>query len=265
LTRKLWLTWAYLIDQILRGSRSSDAHRALITAAPSQHQLARALHKPADWETIIPWPNNTVHIGDYIFFSNTSLFWPTWTDYLYGPTTGLSAGAVSCVAKHIGFTERFSQLNSVFSPSEWSEIVTSTWSSGCESYISPEGCLWPQNARTGGWTTLCDGISRALGGFEMITFPLPGMCKAHFSTSTVGHHTEYLPGPWSSELCRYSGSVCMGISSTYLSLNSVSKSAVSARATSIPRSALSVPTLDCELCWNGQRDCKEWSEFHTSL
>ena len=240
----------------------SSAPHPLITPKPRHRHEVRVYNRPAEYETNIPWPKNTVTIGDYIVFNNTSVFWPTWTDYLYGPTTGPSADPVSCIAKHIEFTERFSELNKVFTKLVWSETVLHTWTGAgnCDVRTTMENCYERAAVHTGGWTTLCDGYSRAIGPLEAVTYPLPGMCVTYSSTATVGHRTEYLPGPWPS-MCRFSGTVCTGPSSTYLSLSSASRSAVLAGATNIPRSALSIPSWDCEICANGGTDCSLYSEF----
>ncbi|KAJ5973385.1 hypothetical protein N7481_010595 [Penicillium waksmanii] len=85
---------------------------------------------------------------------NTSIFWPTATNYYYGPTTGPEASAVSCNAEWVEYAGRSEGLWSLGPTATSISLGSYATSEGaCRTYVSPEA--W-SDTHTGPLTTLCD-------------------------------------------------------------------------------------------------------------
>ncbi|KNG90541.1 hypothetical protein ANOM_001508 [Aspergillus nomiae NRRL 13137] len=126
---------------------------------------------------------------------NTTIFWPTSTNYYYGPTTGPEASAVSCNAEWVEYDGRASGLESLGATSTstiYSTYVTST--GACNTQIWGEG--W-DDPHAGPVTTLCDGIPRALGPREYSTtyWPGTGPCSSFIATETTTTLVYRSPSP----------------------------------------------------------------------
>ena len=151
--------------------------------------------------------------------NTTSAEWPTWTDYLYGPTTGPEAAAVTCNALQMEFTERFYALISRGPTGTTinTHIITSR-EGACETYTSGE--RWTDK-HIGPITTLCDGVARAQGPRESITYYSPGTraCSELLITSTVSSPL-YSSYSGTQPTCTVAASDCTNIFRTYSSRSS---------------------------------------------
>ncbi|KAL3466966.1 hypothetical protein BJX64DRAFT_274291 [Aspergillus heterothallicus] len=172
---------------------------------------------------------------------NTSIFWPTSTNYYYGPTTGPSASAVSCNAEWVEWAGRSSGL--------WSLGATS-YSTSLGSYATSEGACrtsvsleqW-SDTHTGSLTTLCDGAPRAVGPRETVTryYPGDGDCVTGYQTFTETSTFYREPSP--SPTCPLETSDCVTIWQTYSSLSSEWRSA---NPTTTPGDTKQpIPPYDC--------------------
>lgn len=146
---------------------------------------------------------------------DTTIFWPTSTDYFYGPTTGPGASAVSCNAQWVEYIGRASGLVSMGATS--TSTITETYPSStgaCNTEVWPEG---PGDPHTGPVTTLCDGIARALGPLEYSTsyWPGTGPCSTAILTSTDTTPVYRSPSP--SPDCQLNSQDCIPIWETYTS------------------------------------------------
>ncbi|KAL4747523.1 hypothetical protein BDW72DRAFT_11955 [Aspergillus terricola var. indicus] len=149
---------------------------------------------------------------------NTSIFWPTSTDYFYGPTTGPSASAVSCNAAWIEYARRSTELRSLGPTATSPSLATYMTSEGaCRTSVEPEA--W-SNTHSGPLTTLCDGIPRALGPREMATeyYPGTGPCVSSYETDT--YTQTFYREPSVTPDCTLETSDCITIWQTYSSLSS---------------------------------------------
>lgn len=149
---------------------------------------------------------------------DTTVFWPTSTDYFYGPTDGPGAAAVTCNAEWIEYNGRASGL--------WSLGATST-STIYSSYLTSSGACTTElrgedlhDTHTGPVTTLCDGATRALGPRESITqyWPGTGPCSSFMLTETTTTLVYRSPSPTPS--CTLNTQECIPIWETYSSLSS---------------------------------------------
>ncbi|PYH89610.1 hypothetical protein BO71DRAFT_434647 [Aspergillus ellipticus CBS 707.79] len=123
--------------------------------------------------------------GQWLVIGNTSVFWPTSTDYFYGPTTGPQAPVVSCNAAWVEYDQRYWGLYSLGPTATiTTPIPVETYSGGCWSTVHPE--TW-SNPHPGPMTTLCDGVPRALGPLPDVTdyYPGTGPCTTLTNTSTT--------------------------------------------------------------------------------
>ncbi|KAF9894416.1 hypothetical protein FE257_007919 [Aspergillus nanangensis] len=157
--------------------------------------------------------------AQWLSICNTTVFWPTSTDYYYGPTTGAEASAVSCNAEWIQHDGRASELQSLGSLSTTTYETSYAASSGlCYTDTFTES--W-NDAYSGPATTLCDGIPRALQPLQTSTSYWPdttGPCVTFFGTDTMT--TEVYRSPSPTPDCSLSTEDCIPIWSTYSSLHS---------------------------------------------
>ncbi|KAL4805633.1 hypothetical protein BDV18DRAFT_139572 [Aspergillus unguis] len=149
---------------------------------------------------------------------NTSIFWPTSTNYFYGPTTGPQASAVSCAAAWVEYSGRSTGLTSLGGTSTSTSLGSYITSEGaCRTSVSLE--RW-SNTHSGPLTTLCDDIPRALGPRETVTqyYPGDGPCVEGYSTySSV---ETFYREPSETPDCTLQTSECIPIWSSYSSLRS---------------------------------------------
>ncbi|KAE8383085.1 hypothetical protein BDV26DRAFT_303987 [Aspergillus bertholletiae] len=167
--------------------------------------------------------------SQWLSICDTTIFWPTSTNYYYGPTTGPGASAVSCNAEWVEYNERVSGLESLGATSTatvYSSYLTSA--GACHTNIWGEGWSDPH---AGPVTTLCDGIPRALGPRESFTsyWPGTGPCSSFMATETTTTLVYRSPAP--SPSCELNTQDCIPIWQTYTSL---SKAYTSSVTTSIP-------------------------------
>ncbi|KAI9372203.1 hypothetical protein BJX61DRAFT_542902 [Aspergillus egyptiacus] len=160
---------------------------------------------------------------------NTTIFWPTSTDYFYGPTTGPKATAVSCNAAWIEHAGRSTGLRSLGPTAVTTSLGSYATSEGaCRTSISLE--KW-SNTHTGPLTTLCDGAPRALGTREIVTayYPGTGPCETSYRTYTNVDTLYREPSPVPE--CTLQNSDCIAIWSTYYESSSSWRSSI---ITSVP-------------------------------
>ncbi|RAH42843.1 uncharacterized protein BO95DRAFT_475575 [Aspergillus brunneoviolaceus CBS 621.78] len=156
--------------------------------------------------------------GQWLITLNTSIFWPTSTDYFYGPTTGPDAAVVTCNAAWIEWASRSLELRSL-GPTATIESTGSyaTSAGACRTSVTPEA--W-SNTHTGPLTTLCDGIPRAVGPRETATEYFPDAsspCSEGYQTFTETE-TLYRNPPDPTPDCTLQTSECIPIWSTYSEL-----------------------------------------------
>ncbi|KAB8249501.1 hypothetical protein BDV35DRAFT_136939 [Aspergillus flavus] len=154
--------------------------------------------------------------SQWLSVCDTTIFWPTSTNYYYGPTTGPEASAVSCNAEWVEFDGRATGLESLGATSTSTIYSTYTTSTGaCNTQIWGEG--W-DDPHTGPVTTLCDGIPRALGPREYSTtyWPGTGPCSSFIATETTTTLVYRSPSPTPS--CSLNTEECIPIWQTYTSL-----------------------------------------------
>ncbi|KAB8075204.1 hypothetical protein BDV29DRAFT_172435 [Aspergillus leporis] len=147
---------------------------------------------------------------------DTTIFWPTSTNYFYGPTTGPKASAVSCNAKWVDYDGRASGLESLGATSTSTYYIPYTTSSGaCNTQVWGEG--W-DDPHTGPVTTLCDGVTRALGPRESLTsyWPGTGPCNTYVVTETTTTPVYRSPSP--TPECELNTQHCIPIWQTYSNL-----------------------------------------------
>ncbi|KAF7118413.1 hypothetical protein CNMCM5793_007930 [Aspergillus hiratsukae] len=175
-----------------------------------------------------PTPTPTVPLSDqtdtcatstvsaqWLSTCNTTVFWPTSTDYFYGPTTGPGASAVICNAQWVEYNGRADGLASLGATStSTSYWITPTSAGACNTEVWPEG---PGDPHTGPITTLCDGITRALGPREYLTSYWPGTGPCSTSTVTESDTTLLYRSPSPSPSCELNTQDCIPIWQTYSS------------------------------------------------
>lgn len=167
---------------------------------------------------------STTTSAQWIIIDGTSIFWPTSTDYFYGPTEGPKAAAVSCNAEWIQYNVRSRSLWGLGATSSTMTTTSYGFSDGaCWSKVRPEIFNDPH---TGPLTTLCDGIPRALGPRETVTawYPGTGPCITTWDTFT-GLSSIYRQPESSAPSCSLNTPECAPIWSTYSSLDSEYSSA----------------------------------------
>ncbi|KAF7160361.1 hypothetical protein CNMCM6106_007802 [Aspergillus hiratsukae] len=186
-----------------------------------QGHVVSSLAVTASSITIRPSPSPTSEpsstSGQWLIISNTSIFWPTYTDYFYGPTTGPKAHVVTCNAKWVEYYGRSTGLRSLgptatsisYDPYPTSEGACRT-SSSLEDY---------SDTHTGPVTTLCDGIPRALGPRETVTSYYPGTGPCSSYTTTFSYTVELYREPKAPK-CTLNTQQCIPIWSTYRELSS---------------------------------------------
>ncbi|OGM46636.1 hypothetical protein ABOM_004708 [Aspergillus bombycis] len=174
--------------------------------------------------------------SQWLVISNTSVFWPTSTDYLYGPTTGPGASDVICAAQWMQYDKRSSGLSSLGpTKTTTTTLYTPTSTGACRTSIHPEEY---SDVHTGPVTTLCDGVVRALGPRETATkyYPGTGPCSTFsLPSSTV---TPVYREPSASPTCRPELAGCIGVWQTYSSLSSEYKASVTSSIPGDTRSPL---------------------------
>ncbi|RAL15176.1 uncharacterized protein BO97DRAFT_468672 [Aspergillus homomorphus CBS 101889] len=181
--------------------------------------------------------------GQWLITLNTTIFWPTSTDYFYGPTTGPDASVVSCNAAWIEWSRRSTELRSL-GPTATIESTGSyaTSTGACRTSVTQEA--W-SNSHNGPLTTLCDGIPRALGPLETATEYYPdsnGLCSEGYKIYTETE-TLYRNPPDPTPACTLQTSECIPIWSTYSSLESSYDNSVTTSAPGDTRSP--IPPYDC--------------------
>lgn len=156
--------------------------------------------------------------SQWLSICDTTIFWPTSTNYFYGPTDGPEASAVSCNAEWVEYNERATGLESLGATSTstfYSSYVTS--SGACTTVIRGENAL---DTHTGPVTTLCDGVTRALGPRESVTNYQPGTGPCSTFTVTETSTTEVFRSPTPTPECSLNTQDCIPIWQTYTSLSS---------------------------------------------
>jgi len=172
--------------------------------------------------TTIPVPVPSQDASATPTITDTPASWPTWTDYLYGPTTGPQASAVTCNAYWVEYDGRSAALHSLGPTSVQTDYSSYATSQGaCETRTYAEGYT---DTHTGPVTTLCDSVTRALGPRESVTsvYPGTGPCVTGFSTFAV--ETSLYREPESTPTCSVDADNCAQIWSTYRSLSSAYES-----------------------------------------
>ncbi|KAE8396327.1 hypothetical protein BDV23DRAFT_143853 [Aspergillus alliaceus] len=190
----------------------------------------------------VPSAESTCYTSSqWLIISNTSIFWPTSTDYFYGPTTGPGASDVICAAKWIQYRGRSLGLLGL-GPTATSTVTTlSTTSTGaCWSRVGPE--IY-SDTHTGPLTTLCDGYPRALGPRETATEYYPGTGPCSTSSYPRNHTTTLYIEPSASPTCRPQSEGCISAWQTYRSLSSEYHASITSPIPGDTRSPL--PPNDC--------------------
>ncbi|KAJ5856352.1 uncharacterized protein N7529_010296 [Penicillium soppii] len=162
--------------------------------------------------------------SQWLSICDTTIFWPTSTNYFYGPTIGPKASAVSCNAEWVEYQGRASGLESLGATSTstlFSPYVTST--GACRSEIRGEEL---HDIHTGPVTTLCDGVTRALGPRESITHYWPGTGPCSSFTATETSTTLVYRSPSPTPGCELNTQDCIPIWETYTSLRDAYQSSV---------------------------------------
>lgn len=168
--------------------------------------------------------------SQWLVISGTTLFWPTSTDYLYGPT---DSPGVDCAAQWIQYDGRSGGLESLgpTATSTLTELIPTstgacTASSHLESYY---------DTHTGPVTTLCDGHARALGPRETVTdyYPGTGACSTFYIPTTIT--TTLYNVPSASPTCQLDREGCKGVWETYKSRSRAYKSSISVSILEIGR------------------------------
>ncbi|KAF7596789.1 hypothetical protein BBP40_012388 [Aspergillus hancockii] len=156
--------------------------------------------------------------SQWLVISGSTLFWPTSTDYLYGPTAGPGSSDVICAAQWMQYDFRSNMLSGL-GPTATSTVtqLAPTSTGACTTRTHLE-YYW--DTHTGPVTTLCDGFPRALGPRETATSYLPGTgpCST-FSASETITTTLYREAS-ASPTCTPQYEGCIGVWETYRSLSS---------------------------------------------
>ncbi|KAL4893650.1 hypothetical protein BDV59DRAFT_176884 [Aspergillus ambiguus] len=174
----------------------------------------------------IPTDCSSSTSNQWLHICNTTIFWPTSTDYFYGPTEGPEASVVSCNAAWIEHDARATELHSLGPTSTFLYYESVLTSQGaCETSVFPEG--W-DDIHTGPVTTLCDGIPRALGPRESITRYYPGTGPCTYSSKTYTRTSTLYYEPDDEPSCSLNTQECIPIWSTYKSLSSSYRASITA-------------------------------------
>ncbi|EAU30088.1 conserved hypothetical protein [Aspergillus terreus NIH2624] len=193
-------------------------------AIPNQ-DASTSIQQSTDLDTC----STTSTSRQWLIICGTSIFWPTSTDYFYGPTTGPKASAVSCNAAWVQFDERARGLESLGATSTSTSFPSYITSTGaCNTNIRGEGL---HDTHTGPVTTLCDGVPRALGPRESITefWPGTGPCSSFMVTETSTTLVYRSPSP--TPKCKLNTRDCIPVWQTY---NSLQQAYYSSITTEIP-------------------------------
>ncbi|KAL5341406.1 hypothetical protein BJX70DRAFT_358690 [Aspergillus crustosus] len=164
---------------------------------------------------LVAGQDDAITSSQWLITLNTSIFWPTSTNYFYGPTTGPDAPAVLCNAAWVEWAGRSTALRSLGATATTSSFGSYATSEGaCRTSVSLEE--W-SNTHAGPLTTLCDGVPRALGPREIVTryFPGTGECVTGSTTYTI-MDTLYRE-PTGLPECALETSECIPIWETYSS------------------------------------------------
>ncbi|KAL2871698.1 uncharacterized protein BJX67DRAFT_369777 [Aspergillus lucknowensis] len=167
---------------------------------------------------LVAGQDDAITSEQWLITFNTTIFWPSSTDYFYGPTTGPSASIVSCNAAWVEWSGRSSELRSLGATATSTSLGSYATSEGaCRTSVSLERY---SDTHTGALTTLCDGVPRALGPRETVTqyYPGPGQCVTGYSTYTNTETLYREPTPIPE--CTLQTSECIPIWQTYSSLSS---------------------------------------------
>ncbi|KAF7589546.1 hypothetical protein BBP40_004169 [Aspergillus hancockii] len=171
--------------------------------------------------------------SQWLVISGTSIFWPTSTDYLYGPTDNPNA---DCAAQWIQYDARSSGLESL-GPTATSTVTeqTPTTTGACTASSHLESYY---DTHTGPVTTLCDGYPRALGPRETVTvyYPGTGPCST-FNLPTTITTTLYRSAS-SSPTCTLHREGCKAVWETYTSRSLSYHSSITAPTPGDPNSPL---------------------------
>ncbi|KAL3443283.1 hypothetical protein BJX65DRAFT_200021 [Aspergillus insuetus] len=191
---------------------------------------------------LVAGQDDAITSEQWLITLNTTIFWPTSTNYYYGPTTGPKASAVTCNAEWVEWAGRSGELWSLGPTSTTTSLGSYATSEGaCRTSVSLEA--W-SDTHTGSLTTLCDGAPRALGPRETVTryYPGDGECVTGYRTFTETD-TFYREPPSPSPTCPLETSDCVTIWQTYSSLSSEWRSA---NPTTTPGDTNSpIPPYDC--------------------
>ncbi|KAJ5348242.1 uncharacterized protein N7506_001495 [Penicillium brevicompactum] len=185
--------------------------------------------------------------SQWLSICDTTIFWPTSTDYFYGPTDGPEASVVSCNAEWVEYNERatgLGYLGVTSTSTSYSPYFTST--GACSTEVRLEGRLDPH---TGPVTTLCDGVTRALGPRETVTDYWPGTGPCVSSELTWTEVLQLTRTPSSIPSCTLNVQDCIPIWQTYSSLSSAYQASVTSTISGdinspIEPSACPTPTRD---------------------
>ncbi|KAE8389534.1 hypothetical protein BDV23DRAFT_156978 [Aspergillus alliaceus] len=160
--------------------------------------------------------------SQWLVISGTSIFWPTSTNYLYGPTDNPD---VDCAAQWMQYDARSSGLESLgpTATSTLTELIpTSTGACRTSSHLERS-----DDIHTGPVTTLCDGHARALGPPETVTdyYPGTGPCSTFYLPTTIT--TTLYNSPSGSPTCHLHREGCKAVWETYKSRSLAYKSSIS--------------------------------------
>ncbi|EAW11687.1 uncharacterized protein ACLA_093860 [Aspergillus clavatus NRRL 1] len=195
-----------------------QGHAALGLAVTASSITIRPSPLPTSEPTpTTPATPTTSTSGKWLIIDNTSIFWPTYTDYFYGPTTGPDAAAVTCNAKWVEYIGRSTELQSLGPTATTTSYDYYPSSDGaCRTSTFLEG--WDDH-HTGPVTTLCDGTPRALGPRETVTSYYPGTGPCSTLTATYTNIVSLYREPEAPD-CTLNTQECIPIWQTYSSRSS---------------------------------------------
>ena len=202
-------------------------HEYQVTSPPAIPTLWGPSKTPITWPEIT-WPADAHILNNTLYAFSTSFWWPTYTDYLYGPTTGSQATAVSCEAKRIESDARRQLLERYGPVTAYPYLVE---------YPKTEGVcsVWPaleeySDVHKGPLTTLCGrNPPRAIGDRETVTRvgPWPWTSGACVTSNYTLTSTAYVHLSESSSAapCTIDDTQCRSIWDGYSSTSRVWNSA----------------------------------------
>ncbi|KAE8349881.1 hypothetical protein BDV28DRAFT_52453 [Aspergillus coremiiformis] len=194
--------------------------------APSE-SISSPLPSSASITLPIPSAESTCYTSSqWLVISNTSIFWPTSTNYLYGPTTGPGATDVICAAQWMQYYVRSTGLSQLGATATSTVTTSSPTSTGaCRTSTYAEGYV---DVHTGPVTTLCDGYPRALGPRETAKryYPGTGPCNTFSQTETITTTLYRMPSALPD--CKPQLEGCIGVWQTYSSLSSEYEASITA-------------------------------------